>query len=212
MWNLRKPGASGPGMAVRLAGLLAVLLVAASCGLAAQKKTGNTPTSGGTATYALQANATIDYIFPFTPGQYFTVVNTDNLQYLLYRPLYWFGDQGQPYLNPGLSLAEPPQYSGQTVTIKLKQGYRWSNNEPVTAQDVLFWMHMMKEVVKHSSSTVNWGGYVPGDFPDNVTNIQAHGQDVVTDDDHRQVQQAVVHLQRTQPDHPDAAGLGQERG
>ena len=177
--NLSKPAASGPGMAVRMAGLLAVLLVAASCGLAGQKKTGDTPTSGGTATYALPANANIDYIFPFTPGQYFTVVNTDNLQYLLYRPLYWFGDLGQPYLNPKLSLAEPPQYSGQNVTIRLKQGYRWSNNEPVTAQDVLFWMHMMKEVVKHSSSTVNWGGYVPGDFPDNVTNIRAVGQDVV---------------------------------
>jgi len=175
-----KPRSSAAGLAFRLTGLLAVALVAASCGLTTHKTGGTTPTSGGTATYALPPNANIDYIFPFTPGQYFTVVNTDNLQYMLYRPLYWFGDKGQPFLSPRLSLAKPPQYNGQTVTIKLKPGYRWSNNERVTAQDVLFWMHMMKEVVAHSTSTVNWGGYVPGDFPDNVTDIQAHGQDEVT--------------------------------
>ncbi|MGN6679607.1 MAG: ABC transporter substrate-binding protein [Streptosporangiaceae bacterium] len=178
--DLRKPRASGSGLTVRLAGLLAVVLVAAGCGLAGQQKSGNTPTSGGTATYALPANADTNYIFPFSPGKYFTVVNADDLQYLMYRPLYWFGDeQGQPYLNAKLSLAEPPQYSGQTLTINLKHGYRWSNNERVTAQDVLFWMNMMKEVVKHSTNTVNWGGYVPGYFPDNVTNIRADGQDVI---------------------------------
>jgi peptide/nickel transport system substrate-binding protein len=166
--------------AFRLAGLVAVLLVATSCGIAGKKKVPDTPTSGGLVRYALPANANIDYIFPFTPGNYFTVVNTDNLQYLLYRPLYWFGDKGLPYLNPKLSLAKPPEYHGQTVTIRMKHGYRWSNNERVTAQDVVFWMNMMKAVVKVSSSTVNWGGYVPGDFPDNVTNIKAKGQDVVT--------------------------------
>ncbi|HEX6933201.1 MAG TPA: ABC transporter substrate-binding protein [Streptosporangiaceae bacterium] len=170
--DLHKPGAhTRRGL---VAGL-AVALAAAGCGLASPGNSGHTPTTGGTATYALPANSTPNYIFPFTPGQYFTVVNTDNLQYLLYRPLYWFGDQGRPYLNPALSVGEQPRYQGQTVTIRLKQGYRWSNGEHVTAQDVVFWMHMMKAVVKHSTSTVNWGGYVPGDFPDNVRNIRAVG-------------------------------------
>src|SRR5260221_461749 len=34
-------------------------------------------------------------------------------------------------------------------------------------------------VVKQSTSSVNWGGYVPGYFPDNVTNIRARGSDQV---------------------------------
>src|SRR5262245_22340099 len=148
--NRHTPRSSSPGLAVRLTGLLAVMLIAASCGLITHKMSGNTPISGGTASYALPPNANIDYIFPFTPALYFTVVNIDNLQYLLYRPLYWFGDKGLPYLSPKLSLAEPPQYNGQQVTIRLKPRYRWSNNERVTAQDVLFWMNMMKEVVAHS--------------------------------------------------------------
>jgi peptide/nickel transport system substrate-binding protein len=163
------------GMAAWAAGALLCALAAAGCAAGASPNIGRTPTSGGTVTYALSANETPNYIFPFTPGQYFTVVNTDNLQYLLYRPLYWFGAKGLPYLNPKLSLAEPPSYKGQTVTIRMKPGYRWSDQKQVTAQNVVFWMHMMKAVVKRSTSSVNWGGYVPGYFPDNVTNIRAVG-------------------------------------
>src|SRR5262245_23456196 len=178
--HLHNPHAPrGRAMAAWAAGALACALAAAGCAAAASPNTGHVPTSGGTVTYALSANEKPNYIFPFTPGLYFTVVNTDNLQYLLYRPLYWFGDRGLPYLNPQLSLAEPPSYHKQIVTIRMKHGYQWSNGEPVTAQDVVFWMHMMKAVVKQSTSSVNWGGYVPGYFPDNVTNIRAEGSDTV---------------------------------
>jgi peptide/nickel transport system substrate-binding protein len=172
--HLHQPDASrGRAMAAWAVGALACALAAAGCAAGASPNTGHAPRSGGSVSYALPANETPNYIFPFTPGQYFTVVNTDNLQYLLYRPLYWFGDRAQPFLNPQRSLAEPPSYHGQTLTIRMKHGYKWSNNEPVTAQDVVFWMNMMKAVVKQSTSSVNWGGYVPGYFPDNVTNIHA---------------------------------------
>jgi peptide/nickel transport system substrate-binding protein len=178
--HLHKPGTySTSRLPAGLAGLLTVIMVAAGCGISGSGQPGHTPTSGGTASYALPANETPNYIFPFAPGQYFTVVNIDNLQYLLYRPLYWFGNAGLPYLNRSQSLAELPRYQGQTVTIKMKSGYKWSNGEPVSAQDVVFWMNMMKAVVKQSTSTVNWGGYVPGDFPDNVRNIRAVGSDEV---------------------------------
>jgi len=73
------------------------------------------PTAGGTVTYALPPNTTPNYIFPFTPGQYFTQVKTGNLQYLLYRPLYWFGTNGLPYLNDRLSLADPPAPHGPSA-------------------------------------------------------------------------------------------------
>lgn len=160
---------------------LAVAFAAAGTGCASggSGSTGHVPASGGAVTYALPANITPNYIFPFSPLQYFSVVNTSNLQYLMYRPLYWFGAKGLPYRNNALSLAQPPRYKGQVVTIRLKPNYRWSNGDPVTAQDVVFWMNMMKAVVKVSSSTVNWGGFVPGEFPDNVTNIHAVGTDAV---------------------------------
>jgi len=152
------------------AGALAVGLVLTGCGVVGRTGTGNTPVSGGTVTYALPANADINYIFPFAPGTYFTIVNTDNLQYLLYRPLYWWGDKGQPTLNENLSLAYLPSYKGHVVTIRLKQQYKWSNGESLTADDVVFWMNMMK-----AEAHTNWGGYVPGDFPDNVASVRKVG-------------------------------------
>jgi peptide/nickel transport system substrate-binding protein len=158
--------------------LIALALAAAGCGLGSSKAGGQRPVSGGTVSYALPPNTNPNYIFPFSPGQYFTQVNTDQLQYLLYRPLYWFGGNGQPYLNATLSLAKRPAYSGQAVTIKLKS-YRWSDGSKLTAADVVFWMNMMKAVVKVSSNSVNWGGYVPGEFPDNVSSVRAVGTDEV---------------------------------
>src|SRR5260221_10048329 len=153
--HLHKPDAPRRrAMAAWAAGALAGALAAAGCAASGSLATGHTPTSGGTVTYALPANSTPNYIFPFTPGQYFTQVNSDNLQYLLYRPLYWFGAKGLPYLNTKLSLAEPPSYNGSVVTIKLKPHYQWSKPGIVNAHDVLVSMHMKKDVRQHSSSSV----------------------------------------------------------
>ncbi|HEY3906329.1 MAG TPA: ABC transporter substrate-binding protein [Streptosporangiaceae bacterium] len=148
--------------------LVTLMLAAAGCGANTKATAGGSPVNGGAVTYALPANVTPSEIFPFTPGGFFTIVNTDNLQYLMYRPLYWWGAKGSPYLNEGMSLALPPTYHGQTVTITLKKGWKWSNGAPITAKDIMFWMNMMKAEAKH-----NWGGYVPGGIPDNVTNVRA---------------------------------------
>src|SRR5690349_6174753 len=79
----RKPGvARAPKLARLTGGLLALALAAAGCGTGAPKGPGKRMV-GGTATYALPPNTTPSYIFPFTPSQYFTQVNTDNLQFLL---------------------------------------------------------------------------------------------------------------------------------
>ncbi len=165
-----KPGGRASRRAMAgCAGLLALAFVAAGCGQDAHQSVGTKPVNGGTVTYALPANDTPNYIFPFAPGTVFTIVNLDNLQYLLYRPLYWWGDKGLPYPNNSLSLAEPPTYHGQVVTIKLKQNYHWSNGEQVTAKDVLFWMHLMQ------ADKGDYGGYVPGGMPDDITNVKAVG-------------------------------------
>jgi peptide/nickel transport system substrate-binding protein len=169
---LRRDAPNTRGRAKALAGaccatVLAVL-AATGCGSSAGKTGAATPVSGGTATYALPAGNTPNYIFPFSAPTYFTAANTNYLQYLLYRPLYWFGNGTQPTLNPQLSLGYPPRYRGHQVTIQLKN-YKWSNGERVTAADVLFWIHMMQAVAAKG----DWGGYVPGEFPANVTSVRA---------------------------------------
>ena len=64
----------------------------------------------------MQPAAYASYPFPFMAGNYdadVSVYNVNDFQYLLYRPLYWFGQGTTPYLNPALSLADLPVYHGQ---------------------------------------------------------------------------------------------------
>jgi peptide/nickel transport system substrate-binding protein len=127
---------------------------------------GNPPgKAANQATFALPPNTVPNWIWPFTPIGNFSVANAAYLQQLLYRPLYWFGDNaGGPAINPDLSIGNLPTYSdgGRTVTITLKP-YVWSNGEKVTAANVLFWINMEK------ARKSDYAGYVPGQFPDNVT-------------------------------------------
>jgi peptide/nickel transport system substrate-binding protein len=130
----------------------------------------STPTS---ATWAELAGSTPNFILPYYPAQLCSVNNTEQFQYLMYRPLYWFGEGLSPNLNPSLSLASTPTFSngGTTATINLKD-YKWSDGESVTGQDVLFFMNI------YHAEPANYCGYVKGLFPDNVTNVTTSGQTV----------------------------------
>ena len=96
--------------------------------------------------------------------------NIDQFQYLMYRPLYWFGQANNAQLNLALSVGKAPVYTNddKTVTIALNN-YKWSNGESMSAQDVVFWMNMM-----HAEKD-NFGAYVPGinAIPDDVSNVVA---------------------------------------
>ena len=162
-------------------------LVLAACGSSTPSGGGSTTTTpaghgmvkvkGGTLTIAESPAAGPNYIFPMMGSAYFTTQNYQ-LIYLLYRPLYWFGVGNTPSLNEALSFGELPVYSngGRVVTIKMK-GWKWSNGETVDAQDIVFWMNLLK------ADATSWAAYVPGptQFPGNVTNIVTNSStDTVT--------------------------------
>jgi peptide/nickel transport system substrate-binding protein len=130
----------------------------------------STPTS---ATYAEAPSQTPNFILPFYPGSLCSVANIDQFQYLMFRPLYWFGDGATPSLNSSLSIGKNPVYSNgdTTVTINLKN-YKWSNGESVTGNDVLFWMN-----IDHVEKA-NWCGYTPTEMPDNLKNVTVSGDTV----------------------------------
>jgi peptide/nickel transport system substrate-binding protein len=160
--------------------LAAVAMVAAAC---SSGGSGNSSSSssgqainGGTVTYADLPTQVPNWIFPFATLTYFSVANSQFFQYLMYRPLYWFGGENtSPTVDYGLSVANAPVYTdgGKTLVINLK-GYKWSNGETVNAQDVLFWLHMM--VAEFS----NWAGASPGGIPQNITSMSATGPLQVT--------------------------------
>jgi peptide/nickel transport system substrate-binding protein len=135
------------------AGVVALALTGAGCAGSGTSAVGTTPVSGGTAIWAELPSDTPNYIFPFTDSQYISVSNLEDFGYMLYRPLYWFGTGAAPTLNPSLSLANYPTFNGTKVTITLKH-YKWSNGQPVTAQNVMFWLNMLTAV-----GSTDWGAF-----------------------------------------------------
>jgi len=94
----------------------------------------------GTITWALQPSTSPTWILPIVPDASSSV----------------------------FSIARPAAYSNgnKTVTISLKSSYKWSNGRPVTANDLLFYIDLVKAAIK--ASPANWAGYLPGHFPDNL--------------------------------------------
>ena len=207
--NQDAPGGQRPsrGRQARMAtiagcGAAAIALVVGACGSSgSSSSSGGTKEAGGVATYALPPSTTPNYIFPMSNSTYFSVSNFSYLQFYLYRPLYWFGNGTQPTLNPSLSLADQPVYNGKQVTITLKN-YKWSDGTPVTAQNVLFWIHMLQAV-----GQTEWGDFTPGGFPTNVTDVKATSDTTLTMTMNKTVLADLVHLQPAEPDPPDAEGL-----
>jgi peptide/nickel transport system substrate-binding protein len=158
----------------------AVALAAAGCGGSSGPSSSSSSSgarvTGGTVTWAELPSTFPNFIFPFMSLTYFSVANSQDLQYLLYRPLFWFGGQNtQPTLDAALGPADAPTYTngGKTVVINMK-GWKWSNGETVDADDVLFWLHMMEAEIS------NWAGAAPGGIPSNISSMAATGPNQVT--------------------------------
>ena len=151
------------GMSVGVAAL-AVAASLSACGSSSSSKPSNTNLVRIAEPPATPPN----YIFPFMGLQFFSVSNINQFQFLMYRPLYWFGKAQSPNVNYGLSLASAPVYSNgdKTVTVNLKN-YKWSNGTAVTAENVIFWMNMMH------AEKANWADYTPGALPDDLTSVTA---------------------------------------
>jgi len=162
-----------------VAGVVAVGLIAAGCssgGSTSSSGSSGQAVTGGTATVALPAGVTYNYIFPFYPVTYASVYNLQ-FQYLLVRPLYIFGNNTSTSvgINYPLSVADAPTYSngGKTVVVDMK-GWKFSNGETVDANSLIFFLNMAE------AEKANWYGYAPGLLPDNLVSYKATGTNQVT--------------------------------
>ena len=149
------------GLALAVAGITAL----AACSSSSSSSPGaaassGTPVAGGTATWAEPRIGHTQLHLPVHQQRLHQREQHRPVPWLMYRPLYWFGDGVQPTLNPSLSLANYPTFSGKNVTITLKP-YKWSNGTPVTATDVVFWLNMEQAV-----GATDYGAYTG--FPNTI--------------------------------------------
>jgi peptide/nickel transport system substrate-binding protein len=165
----------------RLAGVAVVAvaaMVAVGCSSSTPPPSGaGKVVKGGTALVALPAGVTYNWIFPFYAITNASVYNGQEFQWLMYRPLYMFGNNTNTsvIINYPLSTANPPVYSngGKTVTVTMK-GWKWSDGSAVDAKSLLFYMNMVE-----AEKTV-WYAYSKGLLPDNIVSYKATGPNTVT--------------------------------
>ena len=160
-----------------------VSLVAAACsssggsGSGSNSASSGVPIKGGTATVALPAGVTNNWIFPFYAITNSSVYNSNQFQWMFYRPLYMFGNNTDTNvtINYPLSPANPPDYTngGKTVVINMK-GWKWSDGETVNAQSLVFFLNMAK------AEKNNWYAYSKTLLPDNVASYKATGPNQLT--------------------------------
>jgi peptide/nickel transport system substrate-binding protein len=139
-------------------------------------KVGGTPVKGGTLTFGQLSGSTPTWIFPITPAANASVYGAYPFINQMWLPLYNGPAGGTPAIDQSISLAQLPVYSdgGKTVTINMKQGYKWSDGKPVDANDVVFDIDLIKAAVKESPA--NEEAYTPGLFPDNVVSMSTKGK------------------------------------
>jgi peptide/nickel transport system substrate-binding protein len=148
--------------------LLATLLLVAACGGNSGTAKASPGKASDTVSWAEPPASTPNWIWPYyTPGNN-SVINSELIT-MMYRPLYMFGHGNNATISDSLSLAQEPSWSadGMTATITMKGTYKWSNGEPVTAQDVLFNLNM------YIAEKANEANYVPGYIPDNIVAASA---------------------------------------
>ncbi len=160
--------------------VLALATVAVSTGTVTAAK------RGGVVTFAEQPESPPTYILPLANGSTYNGINILLFSENMYLPLYWFGSDGKPALNKALSLAYPPTESDNdtVLTIDLKH-WAWSDGDPITARDVIFWLNLLSAVSDPEAPTVagpgsgtsgpGWGPAVPGGFPTNLISYRQTG-------------------------------------
>ena len=134
---------------------------------------GGTPASGGVASVAEPPGPGPNWIFPITPAADSSVSTAHQFQNLMWRPLWWSPLGATPAIDYAQSIASQPQFSNgnKTVTINLNPNWKWSDGQPVTSQDILLFIDLLKAAVKESPA--NYGNYTPGLFPDFFTSVSA---------------------------------------
>jgi peptide/nickel transport system substrate-binding protein len=150
-------------------GVCALLALAACSGSGASSSTGGgKPASGGIVTFAESAGYAPTWILPFYPGSFDTIQEQGWFENFMWPPLYNTSNGASPAVNYSHSLGNPPTYSAndKVATITIKH-WKWSDGTPVTSRDLIFWFNLLK------ANKTEWGPYLPGKFPDNVTSIKA---------------------------------------
>jgi peptide/nickel transport system substrate-binding protein len=72
----------------------------------------------------------------------------------MWRPLYWAVNGVSPTEIPSMNLADTPVWSNgdKTVSVTMKTSYKWSDGTPLSSNDLLFTIDLIKAALKESAA------------------------------------------------------------
>jgi len=128
-----------------------------------------TPSGTGTMSLPEFAGVPPTWIYPIVNSANNSIGSVTLFEEFMWRPLWWSPSGNKQVFDYPLSLGTKPVVSngGKTFTFSLNPAYKWSNGQPITANDVLFYIDLAKAAI--TLSPANYAAYVPGQFPMNMT-------------------------------------------
>lgn len=157
-----------------VAGTLSLTL--AGCG--AIKNAAHSPSVPGATVVVAEAPQTPpSWFFPVINATDFTELNVQ-MEFLMYRPLIYLTKNNRVDYARSLASHITVNPQGSTYVITLGNRYRWSNGRPVTAQDVVFTVNLMKAASQPNAPWV-FGGLGSGGMPDDWQSVTAQGAHTV---------------------------------
>ncbi len=166
-------------LAVSSAALLGSAALLAGCGGSSGTSTGSgtTTNTGGTAVVALAPQTSPNWFFPMLSSAAFSDVNTQ-IDSMMYRPLIMFNNQDQVDYSRSLVSSITHNSNGTQYTLTLNPKYKWSNGNPITAQDVVFTWNVTK-AASEPKAVWSYGGAGIGGVPSRWSSVTAEGTNKV---------------------------------
>ncbi len=132
---------------------------------------------GATVVVAEQPQSPPNWFFPVINAPDFFALNLQ-IEFLMYRPLIYLNSNSSVNYQRSLATHISTNASGTRYVITLGDKYRWSNGRPVTAQDVVWTVELMKAASTPHSPWV-FGGLGSGGMPNDWKSVSARGSRTV---------------------------------
>lgn len=154
-------------------------IVLAGCGASPPTGPSTTATAGtgGTVVVALAPDSPPNWFVPVFSASAYIEINAQ-IQFLMYRPLIYLNKKSQVDYSRSLVKNISVTGNGTTYTMTLNPKYKWSNGQPVTAQDVVFTWNLIKAATAPNAPWT-YGAAGSGGVPKDWQSVTAKGQNTV---------------------------------
>ncbi|PSR21449.1 MAG: ABC transporter substrate-binding protein [Sulfobacillus acidophilus] len=152
-------------------------LLASSSLLMAAGVTPAQSTAGGTAVVAMAPQTEPNWFFPVVSGAGYSAINFQ-VNALMYLPLIAVSKKDTVNYAQSLASAITVNKTDTQFVIHLSHRYRWSNGQPVTAQDVVFTWDLIKAACG-PHSPLPYGDAQSGGVPSDFKSVTATNADTV---------------------------------